>query len=643
VACGTGSNLKRAEQSYARGEYSDAAKRYRKVYTSLRAADREKRADVAYKMATCYRLTSNNLRAKSAYTNAIRYGCTDSTALFYLAEALRGNGEYASAAKCYTDYLKLSPDDPLALNGLASCNLAQQMKSRPTRYRVKREQILLSVRADYSPMFAGQDADVLYFTSTRGEKKGTVINGITGMKDTDIYTSRRDGTGRWRKPEPLDSLINSEWEEGACSFSPDGRTMYFTRCRTSQSADVYAEIYTSARADGAWSKPVRCVIIGDTLSTVAHPAVSPDGRYLYFVSDMPGGMGGLDIWRMSIADGKPGYVDNAGPDINTAGREMFPTFSPDGTLYFSSDGHPGMGGLDIFSARPDSVSGRWHVENMGTPINSQADDFGMTFNPHRQNEGFFSSNRNDSRGWDHLYSFYLPDVHCTVSGVVTDNEGEPLAEAVVTIVGDDGSYNKLNTRSDGTFSHQLQSGHSYAMLAASLGHLNASRELTTEPSDTDHDYSVSLSLPSISRPAVVENIYYEFGSADITLASGAAIDELAGLLRQNPGITIELSSHCDYKGTDEYNEHLSQQRAEAVVARLVAKGISSDRLTARGYGKSRPKVADRSVCRKASFLVVGTALTEDYIKTLTAEQQEVCNSINRRTEFRVLRTNYGQQ
>lgn len=641
TACGASKSLKKAEQSFARGEYFDAAKNYRKAYAALPPKDRKLRGETAFKMATCYRLINYTARAKGAYMNAIRYHYPDSISFFYLAESQRKNGEYKPAVTSYETYLGYMPNDTLALNGLQSCLMAQQWKDNPTRYSVKRVPILFSRRSDYSPAFAGTDSDILYFTSTRNEAKGNDLNGITGMKSADLFMSKRDERKNWQKPEVIESEINSEFEDGACSFSSDGKTMYFTRCRTAPEAPVYAEIWSSSRTGANWSKPNKCAIINDTLSSVAHPAMSPTGDFLYFVSDMPGGYGGMDIWRINMVKDGFGYVDNLGAEINSAGDEMFPTFAPDGTLYFSSNGHPGMGGLDLFSAHKDSINNLWIVQNMGVPLNSSADDFGMTFEPGASHRGFFSSNRGDARGWDHIYSFELPDINHTLMGWVYDKDGDALAEAVVTLVGNDGTYQKIAVKKDGSFSQRIAPGQHYVMLASCRGYLNGKQELIADTIQADRTYQVEFPLASITRPVLIENIFYEFDRADLTPESTQALDELIQLLNDNPNVTIELAAHCDYKGNDSYNERLSQRRAESVVNYLIKGGIASDRLSAKGYGEQSPKVANKSTLKQAPFLKQGDVLSEEYILSLPAEQQEICNGINRRTEFQVLRTTYG--
>ena len=639
TSCGVGRSLRQAEQSYARGEYFDAARHYKTAYTRTPPKDRSQRGVLAYKQGDCYRRINYTLKAKAAYMNAVRYRHPDTLSHFYLAEMLRKNGEYAAAIPYYENYLAYAQNqsdikgrkDSLAHIGIASCLLAQEWKKNPTRHIVKRIPILVSRRSDYSPMYAGNDPDILYLTSTRNEAKGADLNGITGMKSADIFHSKRNEKKQWQKPEPLASEVNSEFEEGACSFSADGKTMYFTRCRTLPNAPAYAEIYVSQRAGAEWGSPQKCAILNDTLSS---------GEYLSFGSAMPGGQGGLDLWRINVTRDGFGYVDNLGPEINTSGDEMFPSFAPDGTLYFSSTGHPGMGGLDIFHAVPDSLTGRWRIENMKSPVNSQSDDFGMTFEPGAPNRVVFSSNRGDARGWDHIYSFELPEVHHILKGLVYDKEGDVLSDALVTLVGEDGTYMKINVKKDGTFTQELTPGCRYALLASCRGYLNDKEELMTEDVNEDRHYELEFPLSSITRPVLIENIFYEFDRADLTPESTVALDELIQLLNNNPNVTIELSAHCDYKGNDDYNLRLSQRRAESVVRYLIKGGIDSQRLTPKGHGEQQPKTVTNFTLKSAPFLKVGDVLTEEFIKNLPLEQQEICNAINRRTEFKVLRTTY---
>ena len=377
----------------------------------------------------------------------------------------------------------------------------------------------------------------------------------------------------------------------------------------------------------------------DSITSLAHPAVSPDGEWLYFVSDMKGGMGGLDIWRVAIIDDGFGGIENIGAPINTQGDEMFPTFRPNGELYFSSNGHHGIGGLDIYCAT-QSRDNQWTVSNLQMPINSPDDDFGMTFEGERM-RGYFSSNRGDARGWDHVYSFYLPETVHTITGWIYEKDGYELTEGAIYLIGNDGTNDKLTPKADGSFSRRITPGVSYVLLGTCDGYLNHMQELTADSTDQDREYSLLFPLSSITRPVLIDNIFYAFDSATLTDSSIVALDVLVRLLIDNPTVVIELSAHCDYKGRDEYNERLSQRRAESVVSHLIAKGIDPQRLVPKGYGESSPKVVTKKMADRNTFMHEGDTLTERFILTLPEEQQEVCNAVNRRTEFRVLRTTYG--
>ena len=486
-------------------------------------------------------------------------------------------------------------------------------------------------------MLAGDDNEQLFFTSTRNQAQGDEYSGITGAKAADIFMAQKDDKGKWGKPQAIDSELNSAFDEGVCSFSPDGRTMYLTQCKTDANYPRFATIVASSRSDATWSKPTEITISKDTLTSFAHPAVSPDGEWLYFVSDMPGGLGGYDIWRCRLfGNNEVGTIENLGPLVNTAGDEKFPAFRPNGDFYFSSDGHPGMGGLDIYILK----KGARNLEHPVAPLNSQGDDFGMTFEG-RYNRGYFSSNRGDTRGYDHIYSFYNPEIVQTVKGWVYEQDGYELTAAQVYMVGNDGTNLKLSVRGDGSFTQEIKPGVDYVFLGTCKGFLNHQEQLRVEPVTKSEEYVLQFPLANISAPVLIENIFYDFDKATLRPESQTALDELVNLLNENPNITIELSAHTDYKGSDQYNERLSQRRAESVVNYLIAHGIASDRLTPKGYGEGKPKKIKRKVAEKYPFLKEGDVLKEEFVVQLPEEQQEQCNQLNRRTEFIVLRTTYG--
>ena len=671
MGCGADQAIKKGDKAWALGEYFEASNQYKKAYAQTPAKQRTQRGRLALKMAECYRRINYTQKAIAAYNNAIRYKQHDSLTHLHLGQQLMKNGQYKEAAKQFQAQLDsivafeiagaqgYEDARTLALTGLRSAQQAPAWKQEGSAYTVKRENFFNSRRSEYSPMLGGDEWNQLFFTSTRNQSKGDELSGITGTKNADIFMSQKDDKGKWQRPEVIDSELNTEGEEGACSFSPDGRTMYLTLCKTDPDYPRFATIATSSRSDAAWSKATELKLTRDTLSAYAHPAISPDGEWLYFTSNMPGGQGGYDIWRVRLTTSGVAGVENLGAPINTPGDEMFPTFRPNGDLYFSSNGHEGMGGLDIYIAKPtqnteliiedeeqetdsyDIRSQLYTLEHPGYPLNSQGDDFGMTFEG-LKNQGYFSSNRGDGKGWDHIFSFYNPEIVQTVTGWVYEQDGYELPAGQVYMVGNDGTNLKLSVKGDGSFTQQIKAGVDYVFLGTCKGFLNHQEQLRVEPVTESEEYVLQFPLASITAPVLIDNIFYDFDKATLRPESAEALDQLVTLLEENPNVTIELSAHCDYKGSADYNKRLSQRRAESVVRYLIEHGIAADRLTPVGYGKDKPKKIRRKVTEKYPFLKENDVLTEEFIKTLEdAEQQEQCNQLNRRTEFRVLRTTYG--
>ena len=495
-----------------------------------------------------------------------------------------------------------------------------------------------SRRADFAPMFLDKELNTIYFTSSNEKATGTNKSEITGTKKSDIFFSKKDEKGNWQRPEPAEGELNSENDEGIVSFSPDGQTMYLTMARRLPDAPTTVEIFTSRRSDATWSAPQKFEITADTLSAMGHPAVSPDGTYLYFSSDMPGGFGGKDIWRINLKE-RAGSLENLGEQINTPGDEMFPYVRTDSLLYFSSDGHPGFGGLDLFKARLNSTGDRWSVDNLGLPMNSSGDDFGITFG--EGESGFFSSNRGDAKGYDHIYSFLLPEIKITISGYVVDKDDEPVPNAIIRIVGDDGSNQKEVARDDGSFKFNLDRGVKYVMLAGAKGYLNVKQEFESDIAEEDADYGVDFVLAAVHKPQVVENIYYDFDKATLRPESKTALDEMVTLLNENPNVTIEMGAHTDRVGTEEYNIGLSERRAKSVVDYLVDAGIAPDRLSWKGYGKSMPKKITKRINKAYPQFAEETVLTPEFIEDLESEEdRDAADQINRRTEFQVTSTDY---
>ncbi|GHT32397.1 cell envelope biogenesis protein OmpA [Bacteroidia bacterium] len=638
VSCGAKYALRKADRQYETGEYYAAANQYRKAYRSISAKDKDLRASTAFKMGNCYRLTGNSQRAEYAYQNAVRYNHKEDIAILYYAETLRKNAKYADAQKQYEAYSKKHPDDIWAQNGILSCQKIKEWQKEKTRFEIKKADVLNSRKfSEFSPAFSNQEGDVLYFNSSRENVAiGGKASKITGLRNNDFFVAKQNSAGKWETPTAIEGDLNTFYDEGTPSFTADGKTMYFTRCKTD---GRNAQIYKSARAGAQWSAGDSVIVLKDSTLMAAHPAISPDGQTLYFVSDMTGGFGGKDIWKVVLLEGdKWGALENLGADINTAGDEMFPYVRTNGDLYFSSNGHPGFGGLDIFRAVPKGEG--WEVSNMLTPINSAEDEFGITF-AGKEEHGFFTSNRKEPKYLDKLWSFQQKKIEYFLYGWIKDTKNEALEDAALRIVGDDGTNKKIAPQhKDGAYRFELKEGVNYVMMASARGFLNSKETVSTEGLTDGKDFQINFKLASISKPVQMDNIFYEFGKWTLTPDSEAGIKSLAKLLTDNPNITMEISAHTDRVGSNEANMELSNKRAQEVVNYLIRAGIESERLTPVGYGEEQPVVVSKDLAQQYKFLKEGDVLDEEYVLNKSPEEQESINQINRRTEFKVLKTTY---
>ena len=549
-------------------------------------------------------------------------------------------GKYKEAARDYALFLKAQPTNAEALAGLEGATKAAEWKKIVTRYVVKPATEFNSKKnSDFAPSFMGADASSIVFTTNRENTTNRKNSSITGVPNNDLFTSRKNAAGKWEKPEPLDGEFNTDDDEGVTSLTADGKTLYFTRCRSSQSAAIGGELYTSTRSGGQWTAPQKVVLFKDSSITVAHPAISPDGSVLYFVSDNINGFGGKDIWKVEKTEEGWSTPENLGDTINTSGNELFPYVRHDGTLYFASNGHAGFGGLDIFKATKDSV-GKWQVTNMMTPINSNSDDFGITFNKLGE-QGYFSSNRNQSKNYDRLYNFELPELVYAIEGKVTDEKGEPVSDAIVKLIGDNGDNVKMRAKKDGSYRIKLNHNANYIMLASARGYLNSTHKFSTQALVDSKTFTENFKLPTIGKPIPIGNIFFEFGKSELTAESEKSLQGLVKMLTDNPNIAIEISAHTDMIGSEESNLELSQKRAQAVVTFLIKSGIDKGRLTSKGHGESVPVVVDKAMAKTYKFIKEGELLDEKLVNLLTKEQQDIVNSINRRTEFKGTKTTYN--
>ena len=665
--CSIQQRVKRADKKFAIGEYYTAADLYKSCYGRLSTKkDRQLKGYVAYKQGECYRLI-NNPRAVNCYQSALRckYQLQDSTVFLHSGQALQYQGKYKDAIKSYDSYLEAHPDDYVALAGKYACTKIDEWKKEGTRYKMQEAKEFNQKRtSNFAPMFIGDQTDALMFSSNRQEKQKGQKNlkrpsNVTGQQLFQLYSTRKNAAGEWGEIELAEGLYGNQEESqandstgggkqagtaeiGVCSFTRDGRTMLFTYSKPINGQDLGAKIYRSERASGEWGEAQEVKLFADSSITVGHPALNQTGDTLYFVSDAEGGMGGKDLWMAELDGNEWVNAQPLGAGINTAADEMYPYVHADGTLYFASNGHPGYGGLDIFKAVRDTTnrdSTVWILFNMGTPFNGAGDDFGITFAGDSQ-DGFFSSNRNDKKGFDKIYRFWLPEMEFFVEGVVNDEQGEPIADAKLRIVGSDGTNSKVNAHRDGTYKIKLQRDVKYVMLATARGYLNDKTQWDTKGLKDSKTYTKDFALSPISRPVKMENIFYEFGRWELTKASEEELLKLVKLLQDNPNITIELSAHTDLVGNDAFNQDLSQKRAQSCCDFLTKHGIEKERLTPVGYGKTKPVVCDKNLNKQYPWIPIDQALDETFILSLPQDKQEICNQINRRTEFKVIKTTY---
>ncbi|MDD4225874.1 MAG: OmpA family protein [Mariniphaga sp.] len=637
TSCGSGRYGRDALISREIGEYYKAIEKFRKA--SRKEKDRVKSREYTYAMAQCYHYIGDYERAALYYRNAIRRGYADPEALLFLAEMLRNTQDFEGAIENYRMYLDSIPGDERAQNGLEAIHLTQEWIANPTRHIINPIKEINSRESDYAPAFVGGRDNEIIFTSTRKAATGKKNSMITGQSYADLFRSSFNiQRQKWEQPKLLEEnlVVNTEDEEGAATLSLTGELMIFTRCRYDKTKSLGSELYSTSQSRGSWSEPIRLQLIGDSL-IAAHPALSPDGSMLYFVSDMPGGEGGKDIWRAEKRGGTFTDPINLGPEINTPGDEMFPFVRDNNELYFSSNFHMGMGGFDIFRAIEDE-DGNWEIENMGYPMNSSYDDFGIAF-VEGQNKGMFSSNRKGSLS-DDLYQFEVPPKIFRAEGEVFDKEtGTPIDGATVRIIGTDGTNLRQRTQ-NGKFQVPLKEETEYIFAAFKEGYLRDKASASTLTLEDSKTFRFELFLTPTDSPINLENINYAFGSWELLPESKTSLDTLVAILMLNPTITIEIMAHTDHVGSDQFNFDLSQKRAQSVVEYLIEKGISPQRLVAKGYGETWPKTVTRNLARQYDFLKRGDELTEDFIIKLTEEQQEIARAINRRTEFRVLSTDF---
>lgn len=632
--------------------YREAAEYYKKGYKKLKT--REEKAAVAFKMAECYRLTNELRRAKAQYKRLLRYNMQKENPeiVLRLGQTHLMLEEFEEADQYFIQYDSLMGDDPQAKIAIESIKFARRSINNPKNYTIENIKKINSKFDDFSPAFQDNNYQSLYFTTTREEATGKNIDGWTGEDFSDIFYSKLDRKGDWSKPETIDEeeIINTEDNEGQAVFNSRFNRMYFTRCFTSEDKPGGCIILEAKRSGRSWDEPQLVDLGVDSTDVVGHPAISEDEKTIVFAANLERGAGGKDLY-ISTRESKGeafGRPRNLGPLVNTRKDEMFPYFRNDTLLYFASNGHVRLGGLDIYQVIIKSDTVYSAPINMGYPINSPSDDFGIIFDPNQQEAGYFSSNRNGGRGGADIYSFILPPLEYTISGIVTDDYTYQVIPGMdVLLKGSDGSEKKTKTLDDGTFSFnnkQVFPDTEYELVFENEGYFRQVLTESTVGLDHSEDIEMEVKLQRIpDKPILLPEILFDLAKWDLKPQFEDSLQGLIETMDANPKIVVELGAHTDARGNDEANDILSQKRAESVVDYLIIRGIDPGRLFAKGYGESVPRTLQKEIKKNDFVFPKGTILTEAYIDSLPKNQQETAHSLNRRIEFRIVGKEYQER
>ena len=626
----------KADKAFNLEQYVKAAELYKKAYqkTKIRAV----KAEIIFRQAECYRLSGNIKRAESYFKRAIKAKYPDVIVYLRYADVLRMQDDLSEAKIQYSKYIELNPNDVNGEIGLKSCEFALKWKNLPTRYKVDLMPLVNSRNSDYSPAFGNSDYTEMYFTSSRSGGFTDKKDDRTGEPFADVYLTKINKKGKWSAPFLVAEPINTEDNEGSVFVNKRGTVMYLTQCKKEKKKALGCGIYVSKRKGKLWEAPQLLQIKVDSNTTIGHPTLSEDETILIFSSDLSGGYGGKDLW-ISVKGKRNIWSDpvNLGPMVNTPGDEMFPFLHSDGTIYFSSNGHVGIGGLDIYKTSQDENGAYTLPVNLKFPINSSADDFSMIIEKGGE-RGFLTSNRDGGKGGDDIYEFVLEDLVLTLKGVVSDSKtGGIMTGVKVQLIGSDGGIKEVETDNTGVYEFTLMPLTSYEVLVNTEGYLNKSLNETTVGIENNKVFIIDFIVDPVKKEVILPRIEYDFNKYELRPQSIADLDLLAETLKDNLNVVIELKSHTDYIGSDAQNNKLSQQRADACVTYLITQGIDGGQLVARGMGEKEPFVIEK----KDGQLKEGDVLTEKYIKKIRFKKnKESANQYNRRTSFKVLREDY---
>jgi len=644
-----------ADRDFSEFKYSTAVDKYKKAYSKAKNKDEKNR--IRFQMAECYRMMNDTKRAEPTYKSLVRNGFykKETIVLLHYANMLKINQNYDEAIIQFEEYIKLKPDDSRGPDGLQSCIQQKDWFEHPTNHQISNLKQVNSREDDFNPCFDSDNFNSLIFTSNREGSTGKASDEWTGANFTDLFYTRIDRKGEWSTPDLLESeeVINTETNEGSPMMNSGFTTLYFARCGNVKNVVSGCHIYKVTKTGRTFSDPQIVELGGDSTSRILHPTLSDDEMTIYFTADFPNGQGGTDIWyatRASVSE-EFGRPKNAGPVINTPDNEGFAFLRSDTVLYFSSNGHIGMGGLDVFKTTKNGD--KWGIPvNLGYPLNTSSDDFAIIFNPSAEEEGYFCSNRKEfeeerGKGGDDIWYFIVPPVEFTLAGIVKDDRTlQFLESATVRMVGSDGSVIEKQTNTLGRYEfskEQILPRTTYELTVSKPQYFSASGTVTTVGVERTTNFERNFMLSPIPKePIVLPEILYDLAKWDLLPQYQDSLQGLIKTLDDNTTLTVELASHTDARDTDERNDILSQKRAQSVVDYLILRGIDPDRLVAKGYGERVPREIDHNYyLNNVQILDSGTVLTEPFINSLpTNEKKEFAHQLNRRTEFSVLSNDF---
>ncbi len=681
-----------ADEAFESKQYVTAVDLYKKAYTKVKG-NRQEKNRIMFQQAECYRLMDDKKLAVKTYQRLVKakYYNEQPKIFLYMADIQKFNSEWDAAEYNYKEYLKLVPEDALAQRRLQSIALAKKWIDNPTRHQVKEEKNVNTEWNEWAPRFLGQnEQSTITFTSSRPNEEKAERDVWTGEYFSDIYTTAKGSNRELAEPEIFNiEQVNTEANEGELVMvvGEKSQKVYFSRCNIKKNKQLHCAIYTNKPAEDKKSRKTAgknndkkdskgenkdakgeenaeafvMIDLGDTAYNYFHPAISSDELTLYFSSDRPGGEGDYDLWKATRGsiDEPFGNVTNLGKLINTEGKEEFPTLRTDTRLYYSSDGQPGLGGFDIFytELRDDEWT---EPQNLMYPINSPYDEIGIVFNKVEQENiaaeesGYFASNREGGTGGDDIYSFYRAPLLYSLSGRVRDDKSmQPINGARVKLIGDDNTTLETRTNRKGEYAfttEQIKYNVNYKIQVSQVDYFNTEGKENTVGLTTSKDLVHNFRLTPIPKePVVLPEIRYDLAKWELKDQYQDSLSDLLVILVNNPTYVIELASHTDSRPFLRVtNDTLSQRRAESVVDFLCDRGIERERLVPKGYGDRIPRTLKNDCTVEFGGKVYefpkGVTITDDYIAKLrTKNEREAAHQLNRRTEFRILRTDFVPQ